>query len=253
MACFSMIHGNNSNKWCLQGSATDSLFKRETRLCHVSQHNKFLLRASPIFSSTFLSSGCNSNSFTLCDVTCEDLFLGWFFWRPRSSNSTTGPLQTPLLLILSQRLSLIWSSCIPTRNNWGEGLVTQLFLHHDGAVQHLSCHRCLPRLLLHLHVTLKDGLGQSDRFVDEKRGLRFVGSELDPSIFIVLKLMFPLNQLNGLVVEWPPSPRKLGSCYFNSQLGYTKDYKNCTHHLPAWHSIFGVGLEGLDRRMFAAP
>lgn len=72
-----------------------------------------------IFSSTFLSSGYNSNSFTLCDATCEDLFLGWFFWRPRSSNSTTGPLQTPLLLILSQRLSLIWSSCITTRNNWG--------------------------------------------------------------------------------------------------------------------------------------
>lgn len=85
-----------------------------------------------------------------------------------------------------------------------QGLVTQFFLHNDGAVHRLCCRRCPPRLLLDLHVTPRLGLGQSDRFVDKNRGLISVASELDPSISIVLKLMFPLNQLSGLVVECPP-------------------------------------------------
>lgn len=85
-----------------------------------------------------------------------------------------------------------------------QGLLTQFFLHHDGAVHRLYCRRCPPRLLLDLHVTPKLGLGQSDRFVDERRGLGSVASELDPSFSIVLKLMFPLNQLSGLVVEGSP-------------------------------------------------
>lgn len=28
--------------------------------------------------------------------------------------------------------------------------------------------------------------------------------------------------------------------------GHTKDYKNGTYDLPAWHSVFGIGLEGVS-------
>jgi len=45
------------------------------------------------------------------------------------------------------------------------------------------------------------------------------------------------------------SALRLGGRGFDPRPGHTKDYKNGTHCLPAWHSASGVGIGGLDHHM----
>lgn len=42
------------------------------------------------------------------------------------------------------------------------------------------------------------------------------------------------------------SSLRLAGCGFDSWPGNTKDYENGIHCVPAWHSVFGLDLEGLD-------
>lgn len=60
------------------------------------------------------------------------------------------------------------------------------------------------------------------------------------------KVILAYHKVSGLVVE---SSTSLASRGFDPRLGSPKDCKIGAHCLPVWHSVFKVGLGGLDHSM----
>lgn len=51
-----------------------------------------------------------------------------------------------------------------------------------------------------------------------------------------------------LPAQWPSgrlSALRLQGCGFDPELGHAKDFKSGIHCLPAWRSVFRVGLGGV--------